>query len=387
MRRVALYVLFALVAVASAVAVYVKTRGRTPTGPGSTQALALPSSSSSAAAPSELTVDVMKAVPRPFVSKLSAAGSLVSNEVVSLSAEVSRRLVKVHAKEGTRVKKGDVLFKLDDADLGASLRELTVKKKLAKVQAEREKKLAAEGLTSTANVEKAEADHDLLEAQVATLAVTIDKTTIRAPFDGLLGLRQVSEGAIVALGTPLITIEDDSRLKVDFSLPERYQDLVTQGQDVTFTIEGRADRYQAKVVAIEPSVDTITRSIKLRGVFSNDKHKLRAGSFVAVEVPIGSDAGALFVPTAAVIPSLGGHAVFVARDGKAAQIDVKIGVRTDTDVQIARGLTAGDLVITSQLLRVRNGMPIKMGKVTEPTEKITPPPPSAAPKGEGSAPP
>ncbi|NUO53458.1 MAG: efflux RND transporter periplasmic adaptor subunit [Polyangiaceae bacterium] len=329
-------------------------------------ATALPSASGAASgkpAAEVVLANGVKVKGKPVALKTTAVGTLVANESVEIASELSRRVVKVYAKDGVRAKKGEVLFKLDDADLAAQLAELSVKKKLAADVEARQKKLRAEGLSTEADYERARTDLELVGAQIASLGVTISRTSIRAPFDGRLGLRAVSEGAMVTPQTTLVTLQDDASLKVDFTLPERYGPLVKQGAAFSFRVEGQPDLVEAKVVAVEPQVDSETRSVRVRGLTDNTAGKLMPGSFVNVEFPLSQETGGLLVPTEAVVPSLGGHGVYRLTDGKAELVVVELGVRMPAEVQITRGLAEGDVVLTSNILRLRPGIPVKLGTV------------------------
>jgi membrane fusion protein (multidrug efflux system) len=320
-------------------------------------------SASSAPAQAPIVVDGVEATPRPMKVTVPAVGALAANESVPIAAELQRRVVRVLAQDGARVKKGDLLFKLDDSDLLAQARELQVRRKLLVENDARQRKLHAEGLSSASDYERAKAELELLDAQVGSLSVTIGRTSVRAPFDGRLGLRNVSEGALVSPNTTLITLQDDSKVKVDFTLPERYASFVSVGRTFSFRVAGKADAVEAKVSAVEPTVDAESRSLRVRGLTENAKGDLMVGGFVTVEYPLESQAGGLLVPAIAIVPSLGGHAVWVAKDGKAALVDVELGVRTQNEVQLISGVQQGDFVITTNLLRLRPGAPIQLGKV------------------------
>jgi membrane fusion protein (multidrug efflux system) len=311
-----------------------------------------------------VVADAVKLASREVALTASAVGTLVANESVDIAAELSRRVVKVYATDGARVKKGDLLFKLDDADLGAQLAELNVRKKLAQDVEARQKKLRAEGLASQQDYERARTDLELIDAQAASLGVTLARTAIRAPFDGRLGLRNVSEGAMVSPQTTLVTLHDDAKLKLDFALPERYAPLVQVDQVFGFRVQGHEEAFEAKVVAIEPQIQEQTRSVRIRGLLDNPGAKLKPGSFANVEFPLRRDAGGLLVPAVAVIPSLGGHGVYRFKDGKAELVEVEIGVRTESEVQLVKGVSEGDVVLTSNLLRLRPGAAVTLGKVT-----------------------
>lgn len=328
-----------------------------PPAPGASSA----SASSAPPAPSPpLAVEGLVLAPRPFRVKVPATGTLAANESVAITAELSRRVVRALAVDGARVKKGQVLFQLDGADLQAQARELQVRRKLLVDNEARQKSLVEGGLASMADYQRAKSELELVDAQAASLAVTLARTTIRAPFDGRLGLRNVSEGALLSPNTTLVTLQDDSKLKVDFGLPERYAGLVAVGQGLTFRVAGSEKAFDAKVSAIEPVIDAASRSLRVRGLTDNAGGELVVGAFVTVELAVESQRGSLLVPSIAVIPSLRGHGVWVAKDGKASLAEVELGVRTESEVEIVQGLAAGDTVITTGLLRLRPGAPVKV---------------------------
>ncbi len=321
------------------------------------------SASGSAAPPTqELPVRVRKAEKVPLKAKVPTNGTLRSNESVDLTAEVSRRLRRVHVKDGERVKKGQLLFELDGADLTARSIEVAVRQKSLSVVEERQRKLFAEGLLSKADYDKAKSELDLASAQLAVVSADFARTRILAPFDGRLGLLRVSEGAMVGPDKPLISLEDDSRVKIDFTVPERYAPHLKVGAPFTFVVEGGA-ALSGAVVAIEPKLDERTRSIRLRGVseaIDKARPTLFAGQYVSVELSIESEAEVIMIPAEVVVPSLGGHSVFVITDGTAKPRVVELGVRTETEVGISKGLEPGELVATTNLLKLRPGMKVKV---------------------------
>jgi membrane fusion protein (multidrug efflux system) len=288
-------------------------------------------------------------------------GTLAANESVNVVAELSRRLVAVHVTEGTDVEAGALLFKLDDADLRAQLKELEVRHRLASRTAERQQALLAydKKALSQQAYDQAQAELQTVEAQIAALRVTLAKTEIRAPFRARVGLRRVSEGAWITPETLLTTLQDTSRIKIDFTVPERHASAIAIGQSVTYEVAGRGERVTATVIAIEPAIDAATRSLLVRAVSENPSGRLLPGAFASVEVPITQRAEGILVPAQAIIPSATGHAVFVLRDGRAALRDVEIGLRTREAVEIRRGLAAGDVVLTTNLLRLRDGVRVE----------------------------
>lgn len=313
--------------------------------------------------PGPLATDAYRVAPVPVRTLARASGSLVPNEVVNIQSEVSRRLVKVLAQDGQIVKAGQLLFVLDHATLDAQSATLSVRKGLAKTTLDRLQSAFKTGATSQQELDQANMELQLLEAQQNELRVELAKTQIRAPFAGKLGIRRISEGAWVTPEKVLTTLVDLRRIKVDFSLPERHAPLVREGQSFEFRVAGREQTYVGQITAIEATVDAETRSIVCRGLAEN-RDGLQPGGFVTVSLEIARDEG-FVVPGEAIVPRMGGHSVFVFESNKAVQRDVELGRRTDQAVQVIRGLKAGDLVLTSNLLRIRPGTSVELTKISD----------------------
>lgn len=331
-------------------------------GAGATSASAAPKGQPSGAArPTSppLVVDVHVVATEPFEVTVPATGALLARESVELVSELSRRLVRIRAEEGSKVKKGAVLFELDTADLQAELKRLDVQIRLAKTNTERQKALLAEGLTTRREFDTAEAELDGLNAQRGSLFVTLSRSTIRAPFAGTMGLRHVSEGAWVSPSTVLAALHDTSTLKLDFTLPERYASAVVPGRDFRFEVSGRPEVLKGKILAFEPNVEASSRSVLVRGVVENTGSDLLPGTFATVELPVRVDQ-AMLIPPIAVIPGADGSRVFVVRDGVVRSVLVDLGARTKDRVQVLAGLAPGDQVAMSNLLRVRDGARVKV---------------------------
>ncbi len=306
-------------------------------------------------APLRVETHVLKK--EPFARTLSAVGTLRANEVVVLVSELSRRLVEIHFDEGSEVSKGDLLFKLDDSDLVAELAEIDARIRLAQANLDRAASLLPTRAISQQEFELAGAEVDILQAQRNAKTVEIDKTRIRAPFTGIVGVRQVSEGAYVSPSLPLITLQDVSSIKVDFPLPERYAPEVRSGQPFTFTMAGNGAAFNGTISVVEPAIDTNTRSLQIRGLCENPKGLL-PGGFAQVSLELDGEAPGFMIPSQAIVPSPRGQGVYLIRDGKADLRPVEIGMRTAARVQILRGLEEGDEIATSNLLRIRTGLEV-----------------------------
>lgn len=292
-------------------------------------------------------------------------GTLLANESVELVSELSRRLVAVHVTEGTTVERGALLFQLDDADLRATLAELEVRRRLALRTQERQRtllQLDPKALSQQAH-DQAVTALEQVEAEMALLRVTLAKTEIRAPFRARAGLRRVSEGAWITPEKPLLTLQDTQRVKIDFTLPERYAGAVGLGHTFQFDVAGNPQSFHGTVLAIEPAIDAATRSLLVRGIADNEDGVLLPGAFASVEIAVSSDAASIVVPAQAIVPSATGHSVFIRRDGRAEQREVEIGIRTRDRVQIRHGLESGEVVLTSNLLRLRPGVSVEVSQL------------------------
>jgi membrane fusion protein (multidrug efflux system) len=298
----------------------------------------------------------------PVRETVSTVGTLAANESVDVVPEISRRLVAVEVAEGTEVEEGQRLFQLDDADLRAQLAELEARRRFAARTEQRQRELLQfeKKALSQQAYDQAVAYLGEVEAQIAAVRVTLAKTEIRAPFRARVGLRRVSEGAWVTPETLLTTLQDTSRIKVDFSLPERYAGAVSIGQGFTFRVAGRGEDFAGSVIAVEPGIDAATRSVRVRGLTENPEGVLTPGAFASVELPLQRAADGILVPAQAIVPSATGHSVWVLRDGRAALREVEIGLRTRDAVEVLRGLAVGETVLTSNLLRLREGVPVEV---------------------------
>src|SRR5690606_29005244 len=203
----------------------------------------------------------------------------------------------------------------------------------------------------------AAAEVEILEAQKNATTVELEKTRIRAPFSGRVGVRQVSEGAYVSPATTLITLQDVSSIQVDFPVPERYAPDVKQGQKFTFTVAGMSRSFEGEVTVIEPTIDASTRSLQVRGVCA-EPGGLLPGGFAEVTLMLDGMSQGLLIPSQALVPSPRGQGVYVIKDGKADLVPVDIGVRTPDQVQILRGLDEGDVIAVTNLLRLRPGLAV-----------------------------
>jgi membrane fusion protein (multidrug efflux system) len=315
---------------------------------------------SNGATSAAFVVDVMPVTARPFRETLSATGSLVARETVQLQSERSGIVRDIRFEEGQPAKVGEILVVIDDSELRAQLDRAQATLKLGEVTHARQQTLLESRGISQAEFEQSQANLEIGKAEVALIESQLAKTRIRAPFDGVAGLRRVSVGTYLTPGTVICSFQDIHALKIDFTLPERYYGYLKLGQKITFRIAGRAEKFEATIAAIEPSVDVQTRSLLVRAEVPNDEQRLLAGSFAEVEVTLDEIKDAILIPSIALIPGLKQQTVFVYRDGHAEERKVQPGLRTADAVQIIEGLAPGDQLITSGVLQLRPGMKVEV---------------------------
>ncbi|HEY6437657.1 MAG TPA: efflux RND transporter periplasmic adaptor subunit [Ignavibacteriaceae bacterium] len=287
-------------------------------------------------------------------------GSILANEEVELRSEISGKIVQILFREGAYVNKGEILIKINDSELQAQLRKAASKVKLIEDREERQRQLAQsqmisqEDYESTLNdLQASKAEYDLIQAQ-------IDKTEIRAPFNGVIGLREVSEGSFVTTSTVIARLQNLSNLKVDFAIPQKYSFLVKIGDELKFKLSGNDFQYTAKIYAVEPKIDPSTRTLKLRAICTTLYKDLYPGAFVNVELNLKDTEQAILIPTVAVVPELKGQSVYLYKGGTVSQQKVEIGLREEKLVQIISGLAEGDTIITSGILQIRPGVKVKI---------------------------
>lgn len=316
---------------------------------------AAPSTAEAPAAAPRLAVLVHTVAPAPLVERLSTTGTLRANEQVEIRSEIAGLVKAVGFREGGEVAAGAVLVELDDTELRAQRERASHRVDLARRREARQRQLLDDGLLSDQEYDTARTELDVLQAELALVEAQLEKTTIRAPFGGVVGLRYVSPGAYVTPQTRIASLQDLDPMKVDFTVPERYAARIAVGQRVELRAAGFEERFAAEIYAVEPAVDAATRSLIVRARLPNPGRRLRPGGFADVAVVIAEVPAALSVPSVAVVPELGGKKVFVVEDGVAIARPVETGIRTDAEVEVTAGLAAGDRVIVSGLERVKAG--------------------------------
>ena len=331
------------------------------TAPGSPPAAGAPGKPGAGGPPGgfAMAVEVAKAAASSFVDEASAVGTLKSSESVVLRPEVAGRVAAVNFRDGAVVGKGTVLLSLDASVQEAELQQARANLALAKANYERNKELMEKKFVSQQALDNVAAALKVQEAAVQLADAKVAKTRIKAPFNGVIGLRNVSVGDYVKEGQDLVNVEDTGTLKVDFRLPEAYLGRISRGQVVEVSSDALPGRsFKAVLDAVDPLVDQNGRAISCRARLDNADGKLKPGMFVRARLVFGERQDALMVPEQALVPGAA-PLVFKVVDGKAVAAKVKVGVRRAGQVEIAEGLAAGDLVVTAGQLKLRDGVPVR----------------------------
>jgi membrane fusion protein (multidrug efflux system) len=287
-------------------------------------------------------------------------GSILANEEVELRSEISGKIVQILFREGAYVNKGELLVKINDSELQAQLRKAQSKVKLVEDREERQRQLAQNQMISQEDYESTLNDFRASKAEYDLIQAQIDKTEIRAPFSGIIGLRGVSEGSFVTTTIVIARLQNLANLKVDFAIPQKYAEHVKINDELTFKMSGSDFQYNAKIYAIEPKIDPSTRTLKLRAICRSSYKSLFPGAFANVELNLKETDDAILIPSVAVVPDLKGQSVYLYNGGVASPRKVEIGVREESTVQITSGLSEGDTVITSGILQMRPGVKVKI---------------------------
>ena len=300
-----------------------------------------------------LQVEAYIVVPTVLNSSIDVAGTLLPFEETQIFPEVAGKVTYLEIKEGAFVKRGTLLAKLFNGDLQAQLQKLRVQSQIAEKTQQRQDQLLKIGGISQQDYDLSLLNVSSIKADIQVLEAGINKTIIRAPFDGKIGFKNISIGAYVTPQTPITTIRQVNRLKLEFSVPEKYSPKVTVGNYISFTTETSSGKHAAKIIATESGITEDNRSLKVHAIVENVTKDIFSGGFASVNFDMGDNNQALMVPTQAIIPRSRDKQIIIYRDGKADFSIVTTGVRDSANVEILKGVAAGDTVVTTGLLSIK----------------------------------
>src|SRR3989304_6905487 len=311
----------------------------------------------------QVSVDVWIVKPKPLQNKIFSNGTLISNEEVELRSEISGKVTNIMFNEGKRVRKGEVLVKINDSELQATLKKNKSRELLARDREYRYKQLLEKNLTSQqeydlqlSELNSVLADVELTEAQIA-------KTEIIAPFHGVVGLRSVSVGSYISPLTPIASIQSINPMKVDFSVPQKYFGMVKEGKTIYVKLSATGKIYNGRIYAVEPKIDQNTRTVQARALIPNDKGELTPGAYVEIDIVLENLEESILIPSETLVPDFEGEKVFIYKSGKAVPQIVITGIRTEKEIQITSGLSIGDSLIVSGIIQLRPNGSVRINKV------------------------
>ncbi len=300
--------------------------------------------------------------------RIHASGTVQANEHVELTAEASGIITDILFEEGREVQRGDLLVKINDSELQAEKQRATYRLNLAEQREERQRRLLERGGISQDDYDATLNEVNVLRAELQLIDAQIEKTEVRAPFSGLIGLKYVSRGAFITSSTRIASLQEVDPVKIDFSIPERFIPRVEVGDQINFTVQGVDSTFTGEVYAIEPRVDPETRTLQIRALSQNKERLLFPGAFANIVLILDAIDDALMLPTIAIVPELNAQKVFVYRDGKVEESRIRTGIRTSDKVQVIEGVSHGDIVLTTGLLQVRTGMEVEITDIKKTSE-------------------
>jgi len=295
--------------------------------------------------------------------KIFATGSVLANEDVELSAEASGIITNIYFEEGRPVQKNDLLVKINDSELQAELQRAEFRLALAEQREERQRRLLERGGISQEDYDATLNEVNVLRAELQLIKARIEKTEIKAPFDGVIGLKFVSEGSYINPQTRIATLQDIDPVKIDFTVPERYISRVNINDVIKFNVQGVDSALTGNVYAIEPRIDSQTRTLRIRALSENKEQLLFPGAFANIELILNTVNEAVLIPNISVIPELNSQKVYLYKNGAVTEQRVTTGIRTNERVQIIEGISARDTVLTTGLLQVRPGDNVEFSKI------------------------
>lgn len=287
--------------------------------------------------------------------EITIPGSVIPFEQVTLYSEVPGRVEKIYFKEGQRIKKGAAIIKIDTDILSSNKERIATALTFARKDMERKKKLYESEAGTFQEYEQAQGEVARLEAELKEINVQISKSTLYAPFTGQIGLRDISEGAFIGTNDPIAVLAQTDKVKISFSIPQRYANRVRIGQQINVKNSGLNTNFKAEVYAFDPTIKEGTRMLNIRAMLS-DSSTIFPGSFVQVVYNLGEIPNSIMIPTAAITPVLNGQQIWLKRNGRAKPILIETGVRTADKVQVFGDIKIGDTVITTGLLSMNEGL-------------------------------
>ncbi len=308
-----------------------------------------------------ITVDGLVMKGQELKNQINITGTILADESVQLNSEVAGKVNEILFEEGQFIKKGKLLVKLNDDEIKADLERLQFILELNKDNEFRQKQLLEIEAISREEYETALTTLNTSLAEIRVMQARLEKHYIKAPFDGIIGLRSISVGSYLNPGNPIADLSKINPVKVDFNVPSKYLQLVNEGDQINFTVDAYPEKtFTGNIYAIEPQIDPQTRSIRVRAIAGNENDELFPGQFAKINLILETIPDALMIPTEAVIPELNGQRVFLYHNGKVGSQSIQTGIRTEENVQVVEGINPGDTVVTTGILQINQGSEVNI---------------------------
>lgn len=308
-------------------------------------------------------LDAIIVKPKPLQNIIFSNGTLMSNEEVEIRSEISGKITQIQFEEGRRVKNNDLLIKINDAELQATLKKNQSRETLARDKEYRYKQLLEKSLSSQQEYDVVLSELNSVLADVEFTQAQIAKTEIRAPFDGVIGLRSVSVGSYISPDTKIATLQSINPIKVNFSVPQKYFSLIKEGKSILVKLSSTNRLYNGKIYAVEPKIDQNTRTVQARAYVPNEKGQLTPGAYVEIDIVLEELNNAIMVPTDVIVPDIEGEKIYLYKNGSAVLFPVNTGIRTEDEIQIISGLYVGDTLIVSGIIQLRPNTAVKLNSI------------------------
>lgn len=311
---------------------------------------------------SALMVNATVLQPQTLNNLFRITGVLLPDEEVNLTFESAGKITNIYFKEGTYVQKGALLAKVNDAPLQAELKKLDAQLPLAEDRLFRQQTLLDKDAISQETYQSVSTQLATLKAEIELVKARIRQTELRAPFSGMIGLRQVSEGAYASPTVVVANLTKISPLKIEFSLTQNFVNLIKPGSEITFTVENDLEVYQASVYAVESRLDVQTLSLFARARYANTDGKIKPGQSASIQIKLDQIDHAIVIPSIASIKEMGRDIAYIYKSGVAKEIEIITGMRTSSSVEVIDGLSVGDTLLTTGVMQLRSGMPVRVGQ-------------------------
>lgn len=314
---------------------------------------------------SALMVNATILKPQTLNDMFRITGVLLPDEEVDLTFESSGKITNIHFEEGAFVKKGTLLAKVNDAPLQAELRKLEAQLPLAQDRLYRQQTLLEKDAISQETYQSVFTQLETLKADIELVKARILQTELRAPFDGMIGLRKVSEGAYASPSVVLTSLTKISPLKIEFSLTQNFVNRIQPGSEINFTVENDLNVYNASVYAVESRLDVQTLNLFARARYHNNDGRMKPGQSASVRINLEQIHNAIVIPSISSIKEMGRDITYIYNNGTAKEVEIITGMRTSASVEVISGLHMGDTLLTTGVMQLRNGMPVQIGQMVE----------------------